>query len=595
MSAHLLLVTLGPVQEFIAQARRTRDLWYGSHLLSELGRAAARELVRGGSDLVFPALQKGDPELQPCLAPLRPDGKPPFNVPNKLVAEVPAGIDPKDLAGKIRDAVMRFWRDSLATPVKNSCAGLLASGIDAVWAEQIETSVEFTAAWAPLGEFAEARRQVEAAVAARKNLRDFSAWVNQRGDVPKSSLDGSRETVLAEPDQRNRSLARRYRIADGEQLDAVGLVKRAGGEPGQFVPIINVAFAAWIAFASRDASEQLDALKRTCGIVGVPRVARDDLPCARAFPFDASVLLPTRWGAMFKEQGLDGDPDEWGRRYVQPLLNLLVEPYPYVACLVADGDRMGRAIDRLASAEAHRAFSRGLAAFAGDARRIVEQEHLGVLVYSGGDDVLAFLPLPEALRCAEELRDRFSEVIGSVCQDLSPAERPTLSVGLGVGHVLESMGDLLALGREAEALAKRQRNSLGVIVEKRSGGKRAWAESWGADPGGRLRKDAEILESRLSSRRIYEIAAALRRLPSPQTRSQDAAWARLLALEVRRSLSRVGEGALEPEEVGLRLDEGTGYGNLHRGVSAWIDRVLIARTFARATPRPRDRATEVPA
>ena len=51
MTAHLLLVTLGPVQDFIAQARRTRDLWYGSHLLSELGRAAARALVGGGAEV----------------------------------------------------------------------------------------------------------------------------------------------------------------------------------------------------------------------------------------------------------------------------------------------------------------------------------------------------------------------------------------------------------------------------------------------------------------------------------------------------------------------------------------------------------------
>lgn len=42
MTTHLLQIVLGPVQEFIAQARRTRDLWYGSHLLYEVSRAAAR-------------------------------------------------------------------------------------------------------------------------------------------------------------------------------------------------------------------------------------------------------------------------------------------------------------------------------------------------------------------------------------------------------------------------------------------------------------------------------------------------------------------------------------------------------------------------
>jgi len=31
MSHTLLLVAIGPVQQFIGQARRMRDLWFGSH------------------------------------------------------------------------------------------------------------------------------------------------------------------------------------------------------------------------------------------------------------------------------------------------------------------------------------------------------------------------------------------------------------------------------------------------------------------------------------------------------------------------------------------------------------------------------------
>jgi len=595
MTAHLLLVTLGPVQKFIAQARRTRDLWYGSHLLSELSRAAARKLLEGGAALVFPALVEGDPELVPCPAPLRADGKPPLNVANKLVAEVPSGVDPGKLARKTREAVMSFWQDEAAAPVKKRCAGLLAPDIDAVWDEQIDTFLEFTAAWVPLGDYREALRQAEAAIAGRKNLRDFTPWRKQRGDVPKSSLDGARETVLAGPEHRDRNLVRRYRIADGEQLDAIGLVKRAGGDPGQFVPVINTAFASWIELASREAAGELGALKIACREIGISRVARDDLPCASAFPFDASVLLPSRWRALFEERGVDNDPQDWGARYVRPLLEILREPYPYVACLVADGDRMGRVIDRLPSADSHRAFSRALSGFASDARRIVEQHHRGILIYSGGDDVLAFLPLPEALACAGELRRQFDRIIGSACRDVPAAERPTLSIGLGVGHVMESMGDLLALGHEAERLAKKERNSLAVITDKRSGGSRAWAERWSADPVRQLHEDAEVLEARLSSRKAYQIAATLRRLPAPEAVGDNAAWTRLLALEVRRLLSRVGEGAVEPEKVGLALDGEAPYGDLYRKVSQWVDRVLIASTFARAIPMVRGRAAEVPA
>lgn len=593
MTPHLMLVALGPVQEFIAQARRTRDLWYGSHLLSELARAAARELIAGGANLVFPALAKDDQELLPCLAPLRPSGKPPLNVANKLVAEVPGGIDAEELARRTREAVMRFWREVVSAPVKAKCVGLLAPNIDAVWDEQISTFVEFTAAWAPLGAYAEALRRVEAAVAARKNLRDFSPWRNQRGSVPKSSLDGGRETVLAEPGHRDASLVRKYRIGDAEQLDAIGIVKRAGGEPGQFVPIVNVAFASWLDLATRVATAELEALKQACRGLGVAEVRRADLPCAQAFPFDASVLLPSRWKAVFDEQSLDGDPREWGNRYVGPLLEVLGEPYPYVACLVADGDHMGRTIGRLDSADKHRVFSRALSAFASEARGIVEQNRRGILIYSGGDDALAFLPLPEALACADELRRRFAAVVASACGDLPTHERPTLSIGLGVGHVLESMGDLLALGREAERLAKRERNSLAVIVDKRSGGRRMWSERWDSDPSVRIQQDGAILGTRLSSRKVYEIASTLRRLPKPEAAGPGSAWAQVLALEVRRALSRVAEGGVEPKEVGLALDPGARYVELHERVSAWVDRMLIASTFARAIPKPRNQALEV--
>lgn len=605
VSAHLLLITLGPVQDFIAQARRTRDLWYGSHLLSELGRTAARVLVGRGARLVFPALEAGDAKLARCPSPLRPDGEPPLNIANKLLAEVPAGVDPQALARATRDAVQAFWRDDIAAPVKRNCGGLLADGIGAAWDEQIGSFLEFAATWAPLGDYGTARRAVEQAVAARKNLRDFEPWRHLRGNVPKSSLDGARETVLRPPKQRDARLARKYRITGGEQLDAVGLVKRAGGEPGQFVPVVNVALASWIDLAGREASQKLDVLKEACQDRELARVARQDLPCATAFPFDASVLLCSRWKSVFEEQGLQGDPEDWGRRHGGPLLDVLCEPCPYVACLVADGDRMGRAIETLAFAETHRTLSRSLADFAGEARRIVEQDHRGALVYAGGDDVLAFLPLPEALACADKLRRRFAEVMASACAKLPAAERPALSVGIGVGHVMESMGDLLELGREAERLAKHgndrspDRNALGVMVDKRSGSKRSWRarwDEWGGDPVARLRADAAVLDQQLSSRKVYEVARTLSRLPKPAV-ANEPAWARVLALEVRRSLARIraGKGGVNPAAVGLLLDEQAGYAALHAGVSSWVERMLVARTFAAAAPRLRRRAEEAAA
>lgn len=586
MTAHLLLITLGPVQDFIAQARRTRDLWYGSHLLSELGRAAARALLDGGAQLIFPALKAGDPELVACPAPLRDGGMAPLNVANKLLAEVPDGVDPQQLAKDVRHAVADFWRDQVAAPVKTKCSGLLAHNIDAVWNEQIESFLEFAASWLPLGDYAATRRQLEHAIAGRKLLRDFDPWTQGRGNVPKSSLDGARESVLLPPRQRASDKARRYRIADGEQLDAVGLVKRAGGEPDQFVPVVNVALASWLSRASQVASGELDALETACRAAEVSPVKRTGLPCVSPFAFDGSVLLPSRWRSVFEEQGLQGDPEAWGRQHVTPLFRKLDEPHPYVACLVADGDRMGRAIDSLGSADAHRAFSKALAEFSDRARRVVEQQHRGALVYAGGDDVLAFVSLPEALACADALRRAFERAMATACASLPDDTRPTLSVGLGIGHVMESMGDLLTLGRQAEREAKHDRNALAVIVDTRSGGTRMWRAPWSTDPVRTLTDAAALLRDRIPSRKVYEIASILKRLPGPDEATGDG-WARVLALEVQRALSRVEGAGLRPDEVGLALDPRAGYAALHAQVDAWVARLLIARTFDRAAIRER--------
>jgi CRISPR-associated protein Cmr2 len=574
MSGHLLLVTIGPVQEFIAQARRTRDLWYGSHLLSELARAGARALVEEGAELVLPALTADDPELEPCRGFLRGNGTAPASIANKLLAIVPQGGDPAATAEAVRAAVLAFWRDELAAPVKKNCRPLLALDADPVWDEQIESFVEFYASWAPLdGDYAEARRSLERAIASRKMLREFAPWKHDRAGAPKSSLDGARVSVLAEV--RSKDVVKKYRLNPGEQLDAVGLVKRAGGEPEQFVPLVNVALAPWIEAAQVVAPGELARLRERARELDLSRVNRADLPWTKAFPFDASVLIESRVAPTFEELGIAGDPQAFVRHELRPLYRKIAEPSPYVACLVADGDRMGERLDRLRNPDVHRDFSRKLAGFAADVRKIVEQEHRGSLVYSGGDDVLAFLPVVDAVSCADRLSQKFEDVVGG-----------TLSVGIGIGHVMEGMGDLLELGRKAERLAKTERNALAVILDKRSGGQRRWKASWGVDPANRLREDAKLVDEELSTKKIHEIEAVRRRLPEPgKVEGDGVAWQRVLEGEVRRALARNEPEPLTADEVGLEL--GGGYRQAYEAVARWVDRLSIARAIAEARPRPR--------
>ncbi len=609
MSEYLLQITIGPVQEFIAQARRTRDLWHGSHLLSELSRCIACTLANKGAELIFPALNKGDAELEYAPAPLRKNGKPALNIANVILARVPEGIDPQELARKAWEELIGFWCDKIAADVRNKknrkgekeIEALLAANIDDVWKEQIETLPEFFAAWKELDgvNYTETRDALIKTIAARKNLREFGQWQADRPGAPKSSLDGARVSVLRD-DRKGVKAFRKYRIGDNEQLDAVGVVKRCGGEPDQFVPLPNVALARWMLEAKKHFSDLWSPVQDAVGgIAGFPRVMRRDLKVGELCDFDASVFMPSRWYTLLeKELGLDKNKRKEIEEKVRPLLKEMGEPNPYVACLVADGDRMGATLDRLDSIKAHKEFSSKLSEFATRARRIVEHDFHGLLVYSGGDDVLAFLPVPEAVACADALRHAFNSIMREALpDDWRKDSLPTLSVGIGFGHVLEGMGDLLELGREAERLAKggelpkqQQRNALAIILDKRSGARRHWRERWEKDPVTLLEQSAEIVGTRISTRKIYQIADMLRRLPDASAVEDEEAkvWLRILIQEVNRILARVGEDGISPQEAGLKLDEGGDYGEQRRLLARWIDRMLIARAIRDAEPKPQE-------
>ena len=110
MSAYLLQVAVGPVQGFIAAARRTRDLWCGSLILSEVAKAAARNMSVSGALLIFPALGKGDRKLEPYS---EDDQITEFNVANIILAEVPENIgwSPEHIAEEAKKAAQARWRE----------------------------------------------------------------------------------------------------------------------------------------------------------------------------------------------------------------------------------------------------------------------------------------------------------------------------------------------------------------------------------------------------------------------------------------------------------------------------------------------------
>jgi CRISPR-associated protein Cmr2 len=545
MTAHLLQLALGPVQDLIERARRTRDLWFGSLLLSEISKAAARAVRQGNGNLIFPSNE----------ANLEPDSE--VSIANIIVAELPTDCDPRDVVKKAKEAALRFWKERFADPVFHEFQGAIRRNI---WNEQVNDIFELYAAWVPFdpahpdkNHYKNQRQRLARLLAGRKNCRDFLPARGHDG-VPKSSLDGLRETVLkddkVEPwPARTR---RRLRIRGGEQLDVLGLVKRTASDDEQspvahrhYPSVSRVAADPWLRGVGKTSegrqvlSELRGACAELCKEGRLNRIDDRRYPQYGLFPFEGSALYRSRHHELEDETLESEDLEESLKRLRLTLsaveryardAGLGAEPDPYVAVLVADGDRMGKAISTLQTPGQHRTFSAHLAQFALDAARVV-QKHQGVLVYSGGDDVMGFLPVDQCICCARELHTLFHETMARALRHEKKETLPTLSVGVAIGHFLENLEDLLAYGRSAEKHAKQpDRDGLAVHLHKRGGAPVEVRKQWPENLGSRLIEAAEWFRAGAVSNRtpyeLHRLAAVYDEWPAetlPQVIKADAA------------------------------------------------------------------------
>lgn len=624
---YLLSISIGPVQDFIATARRSRDLWFGSWLLSEVSKAAAKEI--GHDKLIFPSVEKP--------SALNPDSD--FNVVNKILAVIDG--DQRSIKGlcdrieeRIKERLLGKDPDSkLEGLVGDSFAGLPNDGTfhKNVAKKQLDDLVEVYWAALPLnGNYAKARDHVEGLLAARKTTRDFKAvsWHNRDLFVPKSSLDGQRESVIDESVYRDVEdggwtkdrLYKVFKVRPGERLCGVGLFKRQGNRKG------DDSFFSTSHVAALPLLEQLRDKTAVCTYIGKLRDCgldeRNGLNTVPLYkdknnqPINEHPAFG-RWDGhlLFEERLSDyiegKDRLKKAREALQDFLETALNrqnPFPYYALLLADGDHMGKAIDAQAAKRDSdhegdngitrlKDISKQLSEFAKAVRDIVQVEHKGSLVYAGGDDVLAFVPLHKVLDCARALAKRFKEDLSeSKFADENGRERsPSLSVGLAVAHHLDPLSDTLDLARQAEKTAKEAgRNALAVTVSKRSGADLTIKGRWGE------------IDSRLQSFTELHIAGAipdcaayeLRELSRDLSKLPDSIRVEAMTREALRILrrKRVNVPATLTDDAKKRFEkfvrdafkslethiENTSVSPKEFSLEHLANELIAARTFARA-------------
>lgn len=468
---HLFQVNLGPVQGFIAASRKTRDLKAGSDLLVEITRLVAKEVDRHG-DLIFPASIDA-PSANIVLATIE-------------------GYEPQKLARDCRalvgeHLVERWDRLFQETP---RLRGMESRFDRAVAEAQLRGFVEIYCAWEPLGgDYKGAKERLAANMAGRKAVRDFEPAPSARKGRPMSPLDPAAESVFTNLTPED---AKRLALKATERLDAVSVLKRFGRfdeepsstprgkdryrmESTRDVALATVLLQLDDAFGARAAELDLSPGEFAAALIGDSELDEINLTSEDRLAWREPVK------DAVKSAGYGSLPS-------------------YYAILLADGDGMGKLLSEKDEAE-HRDFSGNLSEkFASKAWEVVAN-HSGQLVYSGGDDVLAMLPVGSAVACARELRDLFKDSMDA-----------HLTVGLAFVHVQENLRDALEFARSCEHAGKQfngpqgPKNALAIGLRPRSGSDLIVTCSWKDAPDKRMNEYMDMMASRIVPRGFpYEV------------------------------------------------------------------------------------------
>ncbi len=602
MNTYLVTLAIGPVQSMIEAARKTRDLWCGSWLLAESAKAAALVLHKEQNGcLIFPCLENPDEELKLFDQPKHDDA----NIANILRAEITLEDEAAvcDLLKRAKRAAVERLAD-LCEKARKQVPSLPFH--DELWRAQKDDILESFAAWVEIRneDYVTASARLGGLLAARKVSRDFlPAATEAEGlgfGIPKSSLDGARESVINLPrekrkDRKYLTALRKLGMSGAEELDALAVAKRRAGDVDQFTAYSRIAADPWVqSLTPSDLKAISVAYEPLVSLELATRVA-GNAGIYQSLPYDAQLVFGFRL-----ENALGNVEDAEDREALEALRksisNIAEKPVPYAVILKADGDRMGELLSKANSAEQSREVSKALHGFARSVRRIV-REYRGHAIYAGGDDVLALLPLESSVSCAARLADEFKQAMNGAAEKLNvhPSERPTLSVGLGVGHMVEPLGRLRSRADAAERHAKGDgsespRNALAIRLGIRSGAETNWRCNWNTSGGAAQDCDGVKAMQRLISE--YRAGNCPSRLGYDlRAIAQRQSWANekgnplpgIHAAELARTLSRAremgGEGDLSVDFKSF-LDVRA----KQTGLAILADELIIARWLSARTP-----------
>lgn len=615
--ASLMVFNITPVQDFISRARKLRDFWTASLMLSWLGFEAIRSVIYefGSDHIVYPSVISqpminnflaDELRLKWLLDDLVPKSSEKVaSLPNKFVCMVPAG-DETDIAEGIKRAVAKAWNtlgenlmdlldkhvpidDYLKNTLNRQFDGFWQTGwsscllladrdgkidhvkkilCENVWkypVDLVASVKQMHPDWDHSGAYYSVSHALTQAFLAAGKTRKEAKSDDEPGI--KCQLHGNLEILRndwkPESDRNPRASTDPFWIklkeswrskadfTQSERLSSIALAKRLGYNIFGEDPLhpLHTCFKGKTGFPSTTEIALTDWLDQV-----EPLILKDDTISKKSL-----LRIDKIRGALAQivheheendYENLDDIEDTSTYTLAKKLYRKLSDEVAindedkYYAILLMDGDHMGKLINgetvgsswktvihpKLSAKLCSNSFNSGLNTFwknnLNQSRLLAPSLHAGIsesladfslftvpavidrakgkLIYAGGDDVCAVLPLSSVISAArlisklycqsfrffggdaptwgDEISGPWTPEVGKLSLHLGRSSGISISAGILVCHHKKPLYSAMKRAHELldEAKSAGGRNAVALEFEKRSGGPVTWITKWNA-------------------------------------------------------------------------------------------------------------------
>lgn len=514
MSTHYRLsFAIGPVQSFVAQARRTRDLWTGSWLLSFLAENALIAAEEKGGEAIIPFRDGQEKKLTSILSAVG-------GIPNRF--EI--AFDSEELAVEAGEASQRAFANawsSVASIVWDKYVERIANDDSRmIWKRQVDTFWETS--WVVTRE-GESNQIAGLALNRRKQFRNVVATIEPGTKCSMikelqeisgfEGISGRKKQQEFWEEFRDGEKVGTIDLKADERLCSIGVIKRfypdviethleafvgrgysaTLGQQSRWPSMSFFAALPWLKeieelsksepniegaaskFASDARKSEMVRGEKVHGYWDSETVPANDFGLGDWATIDATAWHPT---------GLANNMVGFSQSRVRQLGSLQQKvfrlaknrkPLPYYALLLADGDSMGKLLSALNDSTK---LSSCLSEFSSGVNQIISpQNGNGRVVYSGGDDVFGLVSAESALDVAKQLSDSYRAAF----KDTKADKIATLSVAIVYSHFKFPLASTIRVAHTLlDDIAKDRtgRDSIALGLVQGCGLNAVWSSPW---------------------------------------------------------------------------------------------------------------------